>query len=106
MRDREEDRFIMKVVAFLQESVPAMQQEDPAKMYGEVRKLKEQAATFDMISERAVATFALTAALLGLDFVDRFDGARQILFRPVDQKRKSELLKAYTLNLLETLGQK
>ena len=101
--DHEEARYLRKLAAFLQERVPTLAGESPEAKIAPCRLLKNQAQGFDMVSEQAVAAFAMTAAVLGLDFVDRFPAARQILFRPVSQERKAELLQGFTVKLLDTL---
>lgn len=99
----EEQRFIDRLVAFLRQQVPQMAREPQDVMVAQVRALKAEAATYDMNSERAVATYALTAALIGADFAEKFPGARKILFTKNDQDKKSQLLEGFTVTLLQEL---
>lgn len=100
----DQDRFIRKLAGFLQTAVPALAKEPPAPFYAQIQQLIQQARSFDMVSERAVAAFALTAAHLGIDFVDRFAGVRQILFSTHSQDQKADLLEGFTMSLLKTLA--
>ncbi len=99
----EEARFVRKLATFLREKVPSLASEAPEAVEAQCRLLMQRSRGFDMKSEQAVAVFAMTAAVLGLDFVERFPAARQILFRPVSQERKAELLQGFTVKLLDTL---
>jgi hypothetical protein len=75
-----------------------------AEMQQQIRVLIAQARTFDIVTEAGVATYVVTAALLGLDFVERFRGARVILMSSEPEERKAKLLEGFTVRLLETLG--
>lgn len=100
----EEEKFVGRMAAFLREKLPYMADEPDEELRGEIRKLKKQANSYGLTTERTVATYVLTAAHLGLDFVDKFDGARKILFRAAGEQRKADLLEAYTLDILEKLA--
>ena len=100
----DQDRYIRKLAGFLQAAVPALAKAPPAEFYAQIQHVMQQARGFDMFSERAVAAFALTAAHLGLDFVDRFAGVRQILFSTHSQDEKAQLLEGFTMSLLKTLA--
>lgn len=102
----EEERFVGKLVTFLLENVPTMKGEPPQAMAAEVRRMIPMARGYNMISERAVTAFVLTAAQLGLDFVDRFAGVRQILFSSHTEDEKADLLEGFTLSLFKTLGRR
>lgn len=103
MSEHEEGRFIARLAGFLREKVPGLANEPPAALDHQCRMLAKQARSHDMTSEQAIAAFVMTAAILGVDFVDRFPAVRQILFRPVPQERKAELLQGFTIKLLDTL---
>ncbi len=98
-----EQRFIAKLAAFLREKVPSLASESPEALHVQCKLLKDKAFSFDMRSEQAVATFAMTAAILGLDFVERFRGARQILYADTPEDEKAELLEGFTVTLLKRL---
>ena len=99
----EEQRFVERIVDFLRQNVPQMAGEPQDSMVAQVRVLKAEAATYDMTSEQAVAVYALTAALIGADFSERFGGARKILFSANDQDKKAQLLEGFTVTLLQKL---
>jgi len=99
-----EDEYVRRLADHLRQTVPGMASEPPAQLHEQIRQLKAQAKTYDMVSEQAVAAFVVTAAHLGLDFVERFRAPRQILFSPRSQEKKAELLKAFTVQLLDTLA--
>jgi len=98
-----ESEFIERLGHVLRTAVPSLQSEPQPAFFAQLRLLVEQARSFGLCSERAVGGFAITAALLGVDFVDRFPGARQILLGSETGDRKAELLEAFTLNLFEIL---
>jgi hypothetical protein len=101
--DEAEQRYIAKLAAFLREKVPSLANEDPAAMTVQCKLLKDKAGSFNMRSEQAVAAFAMTAAVLGLDFVERFRGARQILYADTPEDEKAELLEGFTVTLVQRL---
>jgi hypothetical protein len=98
----EERRFIKRVSDFLRNSVPGLAAEPEPQMLATIRQLQDQADTYGMINEQAVASYALTAAHLGVDFVERFRGIRQILFLDRSQDEKAALLESFTVKLLQT----
>jgi hypothetical protein len=102
----EDRRFIAKISDFLRQAVPGLAKEPEAEMHATIRKLREEARGYHMTSEQAVAAFALTAGHLGTNFVERFRGARQILYSNHTQAEKADLLKHFTLSLLRTLGRR
>lgn len=104
LKDQTEQRFVAKLAAFLREKVPALASESLEATIVQCKLLKRKANSFDMSSERAVAAFAMTAAVLGLDFVERFRGARQILYADAPEEEKAELLEGFTVTLLDRLG--
>lgn len=99
----EEQRFVDRLVAFLRQKVPQMAREPQDAMVAQVRALKADAATFKMKSEQAVAAYVLTGALIGADFVDRFSGARKILFSDNTEEKKADLLEGFTVTLMQKL---
>ena len=104
--DDQEHRYIARIADFLRQSVPGLTKEPEPRLFTAIRRLKEQAGEYGMVSEQAVAAYALTAAHLGLDFVERFRGVRQILFMNCPQEEKAQLLQAFTVRLLQTLGRR
>jgi hypothetical protein len=98
-----EQAFLTKLAAFLREKVPSLAKEAPEATVAQCRLLKAQANSYDMHSEQAVAAFAMTAAILGVDFVERFRGARQILWSNEPETRKAKLLEGFTVTLLAKL---
>ena len=101
--EQSEQRFIAKLAAFLKAKVPSIASENPSTVFAQCKSLKDKANSFNMRSEQAVAVFGLTAALLGLDFVERFRGARQILYSSAAENHKAELLEGFTVSLMTRL---
>lgn len=97
------DAFVARVSTFVKENVPGMANEPDAAMAAQVRRLKDEAATFALKTEQGIVAFIVTAAYLGTDFAERFRGARQILLADESEPRKAELLGAFTATLLEKL---
>lgn len=56
------------------------------------------------MSEKNVAIFVLTAAQLGIDFVDRFPRAREIVSSQLSSEDKATELEVFTRTLFETLA--
>lgn len=101
----EERAFLRRLTAMLREAVPALAHEPPAAMDAQVQLQVEAARGYGMTSERAVATYVMTAAQLGIDFPDRFGGARDILTAATSGDRKADRLEAFTLRLFDALAQ-
>ena len=99
----EEQRYVEQLTAFLRENVPSLAIEPNPAMQEQVRLLLQEARSFGMTSEQSVAVYVLTAAQLGVDFVRRFRGAYQIVTAAISQEEKSELLEAFSVNLLDIL---
>jgi len=98
-----ETAFTAKLNGVLREAVPSLAHEPEPAFSATVRLLIEQARSYGMISEQEIGVFGVTAGLLGLDFVDHFPGARQILEGREPPAVKADLLEAFTRNLIETL---
>ncbi len=99
----EESRFVDRLVMFLRQNVPQVASEPQDAMVARVRALKADAATYDMKSEQPVAAYVLTGALLGVDFVEKFPGARKILYSKNSEDKKADLLEGFTVTLMQKL---
>lgn len=97
------EAYLQRLSVFLREAVPDLASEPQAQFIEQLRFLARQAQSYGLTSEQGIAIFAITAAQLGLDFVEAFPGAKQILEDPMDESEKAEMLEAFTLNLLEIL---
>ena len=100
---REERLFIDRLTAFLRETVPELADQPPPAMDAQVRLVIEAARGYGLRSEQAVSAYALTAALLGPDFVDRFPAAHAIMLDESSEQRKAEQLEAFTTALFDAL---
>ena len=98
-----ETAFIAKLGNVVRDALPSLANEPEPAFSAQLRLLVEQARRFGLTTEQEIGGFAMTAGLLGLDFVDRFPGAREILEGHEPPYRKAELLEAFTLNLFEEL---
>lgn len=103
LTEASEQAFVSRLAGVLREAVPSLAKEPDAPFHEQVRILVRHARSFGLTSEQTVGAYAVTAALLGLNFADRFAGARQILLGHETQARKAELLEGFTMALLETL---
>lgn len=101
----EERAFVQRLTTMLRVAVPALADEPAAAMAAQVQLQIEAARDYGMTSERAVATYVMTAAQLGVDFPDQFGGARDILLSRSDGDRKADRLEAFTLRLFDALAQ-
>lgn len=95
--------FIERLAEYLLDAVPTLRDVPRGEFLLQLRYLAEQAQNFGMRSEQAIAIYAVTAGQLGFDFVEKFPGARQIVEANLPEGEKSDLLQAFTLNLLEIL---
>lgn len=98
-----EHDFIVRLATVLRDAVPSLAGEPEPGFSEQVRFIVGRARGFGLESEQAIGAFAISAALLGMDFPDRFRGARQILESREDEARKAELLEHFTLALFEAL---
>lgn len=101
--DAAEAAYIRKLAAFLRANAPGMATEPDETLLPQVAHVVQRARAFGFSSEREVATFALTAALLGADFADQVGGAREILELQDTAARRAELLQDFTRELFEVL---
>lgn len=100
-----ETAFIAKLGAVLRDALPSLADQLEPAFSAQVRLLVEQARGFGLTTEQEIGGFAITAGLLGIDFVEHFPGAREILESTEPAYRKCELLEAFTMNLFELMGE-
>ena len=100
-----ETAFIAKLGAVLRDAVPALVDESEPAFSAQLRLLVEQARGFGLTTEQEIGGFAVTAGLLGIDFLEHFPGAREILESTEPAYRRCELLEAFTMNLFELMGE-
>lgn len=98
-----ETAFVVKLGKVLRDAVPDLADVPAQAFLAQVRLLIEQARSYGLMSEQEIGSFAVTAGLLGVNFVDAFPGAREILEGDEPSHRKAELLEAFTLNLFDIL---
>ncbi len=98
------DAFVRRLAAFVYANVPGMKDMTEPALVADIHRLKDKAAGFGLKSEGGVAAYVVTAAYLGLDFPEKFAGARQILFSGESEERKAELLGAFTATAFEALA--
>lgn len=96
--------FVRKLSDFIRQNVPGMSAEPPDRMRTQILALKKDANSYGLQTEQGIAAYAVTAAFLGVNFPDRFAGARKILFARETEERKAELLSAFTITLFEALA--
>lgn len=98
-----ERAFVEKLAHVLRNAVPALAGEPQEPFVAQVRLLIERARNHGLESEQGIGSFAVTAGLLGVDFVDQFPAAREILASGADQERKAEQLEEFTVALFAAL---
>ena len=101
-----ETAFIAKLGNVVRDALPSLANEPEPAFSAQLRLLAESARGFGLATEQEIGGFAITAGLLGVDFVDQFPGAREILEGFEPPHRKAELLEAFTMNLFEVLESK
>lgn len=102
--DTAEATYIRKLAGFLRANVADMATEPDHTLLPQVAHVVRQARDFGFSSEQDVATFALTAALLGPDFTTNFAGAREILEMKAPPARRAQLLQDFTRELFAVLA--
>ncbi len=101
----EEEKFISKACAALVNAIPSLASEPESQLRGQVKALVNQARNYGMKNEEEIAVYLTTAGLMGVEFVSRFRGARDILEGRESGARKAELLEGLTIAILEALEQ-
>lgn len=102
-QDGAEQEYLLRLGAFLREAVPSLADEPPSTLLPQLRQIISQSRGYGLESEQAIASYAVTAGLLGLDFDSRFPGAGQILHSGESEGRKAELLEGFAVRLFEAL---
>ncbi|WP_086607743.1 hypothetical protein [Erythrobacter donghaensis] len=100
-----EARFIAKLGKVLREAVPDLASEPEPAFSAQVRLLVEEARSYGLTTEQTIGAFAITAGLLGTDFVEQNPAAKGILTSHEDEFRKAELLEEFTVKLFRILEQ-
>lgn len=103
LREDAENQFVIKLAAILKREVPEIADEPDSVFYDQVKLVIEQARSYGLRTEQNIGAYAITAGTLGLDFPEKFNGAREILESHEDEDRKAELLEYFTLALFEAL---
>lgn len=101
----EERRFESRIGTFLRENVAALAGMQPDAHRRQVRASIATARHFDFVTEREIATFALSAALLGPDFHTTMGGAKQILTLDKPAEYRAKLLEYFTRELFDILAE-
>ncbi len=100
-----ETKFIAKLTRVLREAVPDLATEPDPAFSAQVRLLVEEARSYGLTTEQTIGAYAITAGLLGLDFVEEHPAAKGILVSHEDEFRKAELLEEFTVKLFRVLEQ-
>lgn len=100
-----EARFIAKLGQVLREAVPDLASEPEPAFSAQVRLVVEEARSYGLTTEQTIGAFAITAGLLGVDFVEAHPAAEGILTSHEDEFRKAELLEEFTVKLFRVLEQ-
>ena len=103
--DQAEAQFIAKLVRVLREAVPDLADETEPAFTLQVRQLVGEARSYGLCAEETIGAFAITAGLLGIDFVEKQPAVRDILTSYEFEFRKAQLLEAFTLEMFKALGQ-
>lgn len=96
---------MQKLARVLREAVPDLADEPEPDFSAQVRLLIEAARSYGMEAEQTIGAYAITAGLLGLDFVDEHQAAHDILTSHETEFKKAELLEAFALELFKALEQ-
>ena len=103
--DIAEAQFTAKLAQVVREAVPDLATEPEPAFSAQIHQLVEQARSYGLCTEQTIGAFAITAGLLGTDFVKDHPAVKQILSGNESEFRKAELLEAFTLELFQALDQ-
>ena len=99
-----EANFLIKLNRVVRETVPEVASESEPDFTNLLRDVVARARTFGLETEQSIGAYAITAAMLGPDFPERFAGAREILCGHEDEEGKAELLQCFVAALFDTLA--
>lgn len=98
-----EARFVAKLARVVRDAVPEVANEPEPAFSAQIRLLIDEARSFGLRAEQSIGVFAVTAGMLGTNFVDEHAGAKEILTSNETEFRKADLLEAWTIQLFRAL---
>ena len=101
----QEDRFITRLMDFLRQRFPDSLEMPPDMLMAEMRRQFEKAQYYQIVTEQGVATYVITAWLLGVDFDNEFPAAQEILSSNVTPEYKQHWLAEWTAGIFRTFDQ-
>jgi hypothetical protein len=100
----QENRFVDRLVAFLQEQFPDAAAEPVHELRPGVEDQTRKAAKYGLELEQEQAVYVTSAWLLGADFDAHFPAAQHMLESPdYTPEQKSDWLEAWTVKMFEEL---
>ena len=100
----EERKFQARLAQFLVANAPGLEDIPSLDHLKQVGYVIDVARSFGFSSERDIATFALSAALLGPDFHETFGGAREILGMKEPPEYRARMLEYFTREMFAVLA--
>jgi hypothetical protein len=97
------ENFDRRMAAFLQEQFEEAAEEPVEELLPVIEAQTEKANRYGLTTEQDVASYVITAYLLGLDFDTEFPAAQEVLTAQVPAENKAVFLEEWTKEMLETL---
>ena len=98
--------FERRLIAFLQQEFEGAAREPAAALQPELAVQISNARKYDLLTEQSIASYVVTAWLLGPDFDVAFPAANEVLTAQIPGEMKAAFLEAWTTELFETLEAK
>jgi hypothetical protein len=105
-REDAERRYVASVADFLKENVPEAAKDKPEALRAFVAAMVKRAKEYGMATKRDAAVYVTTSYLLGENFEDDFEVARQVLDSSLPSPDKAEWLQQATVLLLLNAGER
>ncbi len=99
-REDAERRYVASVADFLRKNVAEAIKDEPEALLAFVAAMVKKARDYRMATRRDVAVYVTTSYLLGENFEDHFEVARQVLDSSLPSSDKAEWLQQATVLLL------
>ncbi|MEO1220831.1 MAG: hypothetical protein AAFY42_05700 [Pseudomonadota bacterium] len=101
----QERAFAYKLADVVKQAVPDLASQPDDAFLAQIRLLIEEARSYGLFAERTIGVFAITAGLLGLNFVEDHPAAKDILTSHDSEFDKASMLEEFTVQLFRALDQ-
>lgn len=99
-----EARFVQSLVKFLQDEVPGAAEDDQEKLFNFTKAMVEKARGYGLTTKRDAAIYVTTAYLLGQDFEENLELAKEVLTSSLPGPDKASWLQDASIALIDSKG--